>query len=210
MTKALAHDRTRPLLAVLAVAMLLSIWLAVAAPQAQAATLRLDGMRTTLTTDPGTTTALFSAGIIPLPIWPTPVVPTADAARYSFPITGGRVDGKTLAGNIRHSGGLLLASRNMDDTWTALGLSRFTIMIDGSPSISALVNSGARAEIADLDLGSAEIKKYRKSGRTFIRISNVGVTLNKTATDAIDATFGTALPDHVKLGTATVLARVAR
>ena len=55
-------------LAVLALALALSLWLVVAAPQAQAATVKLDGTRTTLTTDPGTTTALFSAGIIPLPV----------------------------------------------------------------------------------------------------------------------------------------------
>ena len=51
-----------------------------------------------------------------------------------------------------------------------------------------------------------------KNGRAFVRISNVGVTLNKTATDAIEATFfagADALPDNVKLGTANVLARVA-
>ena len=41
-------------------------------------------------------------------------------------------------------------------------------------------------------------------------IKNVGVTLNATAMGALNATFGTALPDNVKLGTADVLARVAR
>jgi len=97
-------------LAVLALALALSLWLVVAAPQAQAATVKLDGARTTLTTDPGTTTTLFSAGIIPLPVWPTPVVPTSDAAKYTFPVTGGAVDAKTLAGSIRHSGGLLLGA----------------------------------------------------------------------------------------------------
>ena len=49
-------------------------------------------MRTTLTTDPGTTSALFGAGIIPFPIAPSTIAPTSDAARYTFPVTGGRVD----------------------------------------------------------------------------------------------------------------------
>ena len=76
----------------------LSLLVLVAAPQAQAAKVNLDGMRTTLTTDPGTTSALFGAGIIPLPIAPSTIAPTSDAARYTFPVTGGRVDAKTLAG----------------------------------------------------------------------------------------------------------------
>ena len=170
-------------------------------------------MRTTLVTDPATTSLLFSVGVIPLPIAPTPIIPTADAAKYIFPVTGGMVDAKTLAGTIRHSGGLLLAQRTDADGWKALSLARFTIRVDAAPDLTAVVNGEARVSIADLDLGSADIKKYMKTGRSYIRIANVGVTLNKTATDAIEATFfagADALPDTVKLGTATVLARVAR
>src|SRR5674476_466665 len=74
----------------LALVLTLSLFVLVAAPQTQAATLRLDGMRTTLTTDPGTTEALWDAGIIPLPVAPSTVSATTDAARYTFPITTGR------------------------------------------------------------------------------------------------------------------------
>jgi hypothetical protein len=210
--QALESPKNRIALGMLALVLALTLWAAVFAADAQAASLRLDGVRTTLTTDPATTTLLFSAGVIPLPIAPTPVVPTADAARYSFPITGGMVDSRTLAGYIRHSGGLLLASRNPDNSWKALSLAKFTIRIDASPNLTAIVNGGSRVSIADLDLSDKVVKKYVKNGRTFIKIANVGVTLNKTATDAIEATFfggADALPDTVKLGTATVLARVA-
>lgn len=210
---ALPTRRTRVALGLLAVVIAMTLWLGVFAADAQAAKVRLDGVRTTLTTDPATTTLLFSVGIIPLPIAPTPIVPTADAARYRFPVTGGLVDATTLAGSIRHSGGILLAARNMDDTWTALSLAKFTIRVNAAPDLTAVINGGDRAPIADLDLSSAQIKKYMKGGRQFIRIANVGVTLNKTATDAIEATFlggADALSDNVKLGTATVLARVAR
>jgi hypothetical protein len=212
-TIALPSPRSRLALGLLAAALLLTLWLGVFAAGAQAAPLRLDGVRTTLTTNPDTTTLLFGAGVIPLPIWPTPVTPTADAARYSFPVTGGTVDSKTLAGVIRHSGGLLLASRNKDNSWTALSLANFNIRIDSAPDLTAVVNGGARASIADLNLGSASITKYTKNRRAYVRIANVGVTLNKTATDAIEATFfggADVLPDNVPLGTATVLARVAR
>ncbi len=191
-----------------ALVLALSLFVLVAAPQAHAAKVGLDGVRTTLTTDPGTTSALFGAGIIPLPVAPSTIAPTSDAARYTFPITGGRVDAKTLAGKIRHSGGLLLAQRD-GMGWKALNLTRFTIHITGAPYLSAIVNGGDRLAIADLDLGSAQITKPTRNGRAFVSIKNVGVTLNSTAMGAINATFGTSLPDQVKLGTANVLARVA-
>lgn len=192
----------------LALVLSLSLFLLLAAPQAQAAKVGLDGMRTALTTDPGTTTALFGAGIIPFPLAPSAITPTSDAARYTFPITGGRVDAKTLAGTIRHSGGLLLAQR-AGMGWKALSLAKFTIHVTGSPYLSAVVNGGQRVAIANLELGGAQITKYVKNGRAFVSIKNVGVTLNATAMGAVNSTFGTALPDSVKLGTANVLARVA-
>ena len=195
-------------LAGLALVLSFSLLVLLTAPQAQAAKVGLDGVRTTLTTDPGTTSALFGAGIIPFPIAPSAITPTSDAARYAFPVTGGKVDADTLAGAIRHSGGLLLAQRD-GMGWNALSLSRFTIHVTAAPYLSAVVNGGQRVAIADLDLGSAAIKKYVKGGRAYVSIKNVGVTLNATAMGAINTTFGVALPDSVKLGTANVLARVA-
>ena len=65
----------------LAIVLALSLFAFVAAPQAKAATLRLDGMRTTLTTDTGTTQALWDAGIIPLPVAPSTVSAAPAAAR---------------------------------------------------------------------------------------------------------------------------------
>lgn len=192
----------------LALLLALSLLVLVAAPQAQAAKVRLDGMRTTLTTDPGTTSALFGAGVIPLPIAPSSITPTSDAARYAFPVTGGRVDANTLAGRITHSGGILLAQRD-GMGWKALSLGKFTIHITGAPYLSAIVNGGQRLAIADLALGDAQIKKYVRQGRAFVSVKNVGVTLNATAMGAVNSTFGTALPDSVKLGTADVLVRVA-
>jgi hypothetical protein len=192
----------------LAIVLSLGLFALLAAPSAEAAKVRLDGNRTTLTTDPGTTSALFAAGIIPFPIAPSTIAPTAKAARYTFPVTGGKVDAKTLAGTIRHSGGLLLAQRD-GMGWKALSLSKFTIHVTGKPYLSAVVNGGKRLAIAKLDLGDAKIRKYTKGGRAYVSIKNVGVTLNATAMGAINGTFGVALPDEVKLGTAGVLARVA-
>ncbi|HTX70404.1 MAG TPA: hypothetical protein VMH50_14855 [Thermoleophilia bacterium] len=192
----------------LALVLALSLLVLAVAPQARAANVRLDGVRTALTTDPGTTSTLFGAGLIPLPIAPSSIAPTSDAARFTFPVTGGKVDAKTLAGSIRHSGGILLAQRD-GMGWKALSLAKFTINVTGSPNLTAVVNGGKRLAIADLDLGSAQIKKFTKGGRAFVSIKNVGVTLNTTAMGAVNGTFGTMLPDNVKLGTADVLARVA-
>jgi hypothetical protein len=198
--------------ALLALATVLSLWLVIATPKAEAATVRLDGMRTTLTTDPLTTDLLFGAGIIPLPVFPTPVVPTANAARYSFPITGGSVDSKTLVGRIYHSGGILLAQRvTADSSWKALSLTRFTIRITADKAwLSAIVNGKSRVAIADLDLSKKKVATYVSKHRAYVRISNVGVSLNATAVGAINDTFGTGLTAPVQLGKATVLARVAR
>jgi hypothetical protein len=209
-TSAIALQRPARL-ALVGLALLLSLGLfaLLAAPSAEAAKVRLDGNRTALTTDPGTTSALFGAGIIPFPMAPSTITPTADAARYTFPITGGKVDAKTLAGTIRHSGGLLLAQRD-GMGWKALSLAKFTIHVTGKPYLSAVVNSGKRLAIADLSLGDAQIKKYIKGGRAYVSIRNAGVTLNATAMGAINGTFGVALPDRVELGTANVLASVAR
>ena len=204
------HNRRFALVGLAFVAVVVA-WAVLAMPaRAQAATVRLDGARTTLTTNPATTTLLFTAGIIPLPVWPTPVVPTADAARYTFPVTGGAVNATTLAGRIRHSGGLLLAQRTSANGWKSLGLTAFTIVISKDPHLTAVVNGGKRLTIASLDLGKAKITRFARHGRSFVRVANVTVDLNATAIGAINATFGTSLTAPVDLGTANVLARVAR
>jgi hypothetical protein len=197
------------------VAAALTLWLVVAFPaQAKAATVHLNGVQTTLTTDPATTALLFGAGIIPLPVWPTAVAPTAHAASYTFPITGGRVNAKTLAGRIYHSGGLLLAQyttpTTMPSSWKALALTKFTIRITASPNLTAVVNGGPRLAIATLDLSSAKITRFVRHHHAYVRIANVEVDLNATAVGAVNTTFGTHLAAPVDLGTATVLARVGR
>jgi hypothetical protein len=211
--RTLAEPSIRRGLALLGLGLSLTVlvWALLTMPSnAQAATVRLDGVRTTLTTDPATTTLLFTAGIIPLPVWPTPIVPTADAARYTFPVTGGAVDATTLAGRIRHSGGLLLAQRTNTNGWKSLSLTGFTIVISKEPHISAVVNGGKRLPIASLDLSKDNIKRFARHGRSYVRVGNVSVNLNATAIGAVNATFDTTLTAPVHLGTANVLVRVAR
>ena len=81
-----------------------------AATTGSSSTVHLNGIRTTLTTDPATTGVLVSNGILPLPVGPATVAPRFGAdglsLRYGFPITSGRVDATSLAGYVNHSGGL--------------------------------------------------------------------------------------------------------
>ncbi len=98
----------------------------------------------------------------------------------------------------------------MAGAWTALSLTKFTINITGAPNLTAIVNGGPRAGSRLSTSATPQIKTFTKNGRTYRTVKNVGVTLNATAMGAINSTFGTALPDNVKLGTANVLARVAR
>ena len=210
---ALPARRSSGLLLAATLVAALSLWLLVAVPaQAKAATVHLKGLQTTLTTDPATTGVLFGAGIIPLPVSPSAVTPTAHAARYTFPITAGAVNATTLVGSIYHSGGIVLAQyttpTTMPTSWKALSLTRFTIRITAHPYLSAVVNGGARATIATLDLSNKTVKTFVKHHRTYVRIAGVVVNLNATAVTAINSTFGTTLTAPVTLGTATVLARV--
>src|SRR5205809_7774181 len=97
-------------LAATLVAALLVVPTAAAAAAGSAGTVHIGGGRTALTTNPKTTGVLVSNGILPLPVGPTTVWPRSGpdglSLRYGFPITGGRVDGDTLAGYINHAGGL--------------------------------------------------------------------------------------------------------
>ena len=62
-------------------------------------TVALTGGATTVTLDPGAAAALQSLGIAAAPI---------GSDSLAFPITGGKLDAKTFAGTIAHSGGIAL------------------------------------------------------------------------------------------------------
>ena len=127
--------RISPLTAALATAILVVPGTA-AAKSRSAGTVQLDGVRTTLTTDPATTAVLLSNGILPLPVGPATVSPQFGphglSLAYAFPITSGRVDATTLAGYINHSGGLRFVNAANGHTLT---LTRFRIRISAKPGL---------------------------------------------------------------------------
>ena len=80
---------------------------------------------TTLAPDPGTVAALASLGVTPSAIAPA----TAGSGGLSFPILGGTsLNLKTLAGHVRHSGGIALTKGS-----TRVELKNFLIRIDSKP-----------------------------------------------------------------------------
>ncbi len=152
---------------------------------------------TTLALDDGAAAALQSLGIAVAPLKPA----RAGAAGIAFPITAGKLDAKTYAGKIKHSGGLSLTRGS-----TRVDLRNFIINVDKAPDLSARVGD-ARVSILDLDLSDAKITaKGRK-----LTIAGVKATLTHDAAGALNAAFGTdAFQKGLEIGTATVSGRAAK
>jgi hypothetical protein len=185
--------------------------IAVAGPASAAAapTVRLDGVRTTLWTDPATTKALLEHKILPLPTRGTSVdvkwTSSGPSLGYRFPIPGGQVDAATLAGRINHTGGLKFVNLANGKTLT---LTRFRIVIDAHPHLTAIVNGDPKARVAilRLDLSKATVTKPLP----YVKVGNVGAYLNATAAGALNNALGVSLfAPGIKLGIANVNAHVA-
>ena len=156
---------------------------------------------TTVALDPGAGAALKSLGISVAPTKPA----YASKAGISFPITLGVVDSTSLAGQIRHAGGLVFTKGD-----TKVYLTRYFIDIDDTPSLSGRVGVGApgtaRADLFDLDLSALKVD----AGKRYITLSGVGLNLTQGAADALNAAFGegaTPFAAGLKIGTATVKGR---
>jgi hypothetical protein len=155
------------------------------------------GGATSLALDPGAARALAALGISAAPA--APATANTDGS-LAFPITGGKVDAKSLAGSITHSGGLTLTKGA-----TVVTVSDFTIATAPAPKLTALLGT-ARFDLATLDLSAA---KVATSGR-LITVGPVTAKLTKTAADGLNQAFGTtAFAEGLTLGTATVAANAA-
>jgi hypothetical protein len=184
---------TRPLrTAVLALCALLLL-AAPAAAKKKGPTLKLKGGATTLTLDQGAIDALSSLGIAAAPLSPA----TADGADLRFPLTTGRVKAKTLAGTIRHVGGLSLSRES-----TRVDLRNF--VIDTKKAVLTARVGNARVPILDLDLSDAEVTKKGKR----LTVSGVKATLTQEAAGALNGAFATdAFKEGLLIGTAVVKTR---
>jgi hypothetical protein len=156
-------------------------------------TLKLSRGATTLTLDQGAVDALTSLGIAAAPLKPA----KAAGGGIAFPVTTGRVDAKTLAGTIRHTGGLSLTRGD-----TRVKLRNF--IIDTKRSALTARVGNARLAILDLDLSKV---KVAAEGRK-LTVSGVSATLTKGAADALNGAFGTsAFAEGLAIGTAVVKTR---
>jgi len=192
----------------LAVALLvLAVGFFTVTASAQAQTLKLAGGYTQLTTDPGTTKALVANKILPLPVFPSWVIPTSSngqlALRYRFYITGGQIDGATLGGQIYHSGGLKFANLRNGKSLT---VKSFTIDTNAKQLTAYIPALGVRAPILDLDLSGVSVKP----GDKYTVVGPVPTKLTPIAAQVLNDKLGTSLfSGGLSIGTANVFARFA-
>ena len=125
-----------------------------------------------------------------------PVKPAkSKSGALSFPISGGKVNAKTLAGRIRHRGGIAFVKGS-----TRVELTSFTINIDAAPDLTALLGPD-RVSILKLDL--TNLKRVDK-GST-VRLSGIRADLTAEAAAALNKAFSTdAFKQNLTLGTAKI------
>jgi hypothetical protein len=198
---------TRTRLALLAAVISLAAIATGSAAATPASSVEFVGGKTTLTTDAGTTAVLLKNRILPLPVSPGTAWPAWNrglALRFAFPITGGAANPATLAGEIRHSGGIrfynlangksLLVSDFTIDTVAA----QLTAAVNGDPAV--------RVPILKLDLGGADVSI---EGR-WVRVRGVDASLTAIAAGALNASLGVSFfAEGIELGTAEVTAKIA-
>ncbi len=153
------------------------------------------GGATALAVEPSTAQALTGLGVALAPVDPAQA---REDGRVAFPITGGRVNAETLAGTVRHSGGIALSAGS-----TRVELTDFEIEIDDSPSLFGQVG-GQRVELFTLDLGAItrEVEGRR------VTVGGAVLRLTAGAAGALNAAFGTtALAEGLVIGTAAIEGR---
>jgi hypothetical protein len=168
--------RTIPARVALAAALVAIALLTVTVAAAEAKKVKLKGDQTALTPDAGTFGALADAGF---EVAPVGSATARGDGSIAFPITGGRVNPKSLKGFIAHGGGL---SFTKDDTTVVAR--RFVIRTDGKrPYLTARVGGG---RLKLLTLGS--IEREDRGGKIVV---TAHVALAKQAAKALNRAFDT-------------------
>lgn len=151
-----------------------------AAAKAGPTYLVLTGGKTRLTLDKKTAAALTANGVTVAPVSEA----KAAAAGISFPIQGGLINARTLAGTITHSGGLVFTAGGK-----SLTIRDFKVST-GKKTLTAWVDEvGARIPVLNLKLGKAKVKATAKH----LTVSNISATLQKGAAQALNGFFSTTL-----------------
>ncbi len=158
-------------------------------------TVELEGGSTTLTVDKGTLGVLVDNKVSVKPIRGA----SAKGRSFTFPITGGEVDAKTVAGKIEHSGGLQFAAGGKK-----LGVQDFVIDTKKGVLTARVSGTKTRVPLLKLNLSKAHIAK----GSSKVVVSNVRATLTGEAAAALNKTFGVKLfKKGLPIGVAKVTAR---
>lgn len=140
----------------------------------------LTGGATTLALDKKTAEVLTSNGVAVAPVSEA----KAGKAGIAFPIQGGLINAKTLAGNITHSGGLSFTAGGK-----TLTIRDFEVST-GKKTLTAWVDEvGARIPVLNLKLGKAKVKATAKH----LSVKNISATLQKGAAQALNGYFSTTL-----------------
>ena len=166
----------------------------------------LTGGDTSVTTAPGIAAALLGHGIVPLATLPgtqgAQIGGGGVAVRFTFPVTGGWLNAAKLRGTIWHKGGILFADL---PAGKQILVSDFVISVH-QRVLTAEVNGNPKVRVPLLRLSLAHARIG--SGRHYVRISGIVLTLTGTAASALDATFSTNLfQPGLELGTASTLLR---
>lgn len=119
----------------------------------------------------------------------------------AFPIQGGLINAKTLAGRITHAGGLTFRAGGK-----SLTVRDFTINTKKATLSGYVDEARARVLVLDLNFAKASIKATSKT----LSVRNVGATLDKQAAGELNGYFGTSLfKGGLPIGTARVSATIA-
>lgn len=159
---------------------------------AQRAVIAFAGGDTSLALDAAAGDALTSLGVAVAPVDPAFAKPDGSVA---FPITGGAVRTRDLAGRITHAGGLTFSAED----GTELTVTDF--VVDTIRGVLTAKAGTARIDLLKLDLSAPAVTVAGDA----VTVANVGASLTKTAADALNATFGvTAFAEDFRLGVASV------
>ncbi len=170
-----------------------------------ATSVHLRGGTTSLTTVSGLAEALLQGNIVTFATTPgteTLLGSTVDPQiKFTFPITGGRVNPSRLTGSIKHRGGILFISTS---SFQAIKLSKFIISLTHH-RLSAIVSAlNERVTVAKLSFSHARVR----IGRHRVRVSRIGVHLTTDGANALDNALNTtAFTPGMKIATATTSPR---
>ena len=158
--------------------------------------LALTGGKTRLSLNANTAAALTGAGVTVAPASEA----SAGSAGIAFPIQGGLINAKTLAGKITHSGGLTFTAGGK-----SLTIRDFTVNTS-TKTLSAWVDElGARVAVLNVKLGKAKITATSKR----LTITNIKTTLKQGVADALNGYFSTSLfSGGLPIGTVAVSAPI--